>query len=287
MKKIRWFYPLVLFLSSIAFARSEEISQSELLFSEPLTGTYSQQIVQVASLSSCASYSWKNRDQAPAGYTKGVALSFARSLCRLRANSTTDTAAQVMSMADTRKSDTDAIAYYRGIFNARKIAVNVAGENSMRALYTLGLGLGMRESSGAYCEGWDTTAGANRPSSAGEAGLFQTSYDSITTNPDLQMLYNEYQANPNRCMLDVFVEGASCKAQGILGTGAGADFQKFNKACPAFATEYAMTLLRVLRSHFGPIIRREAEVKTICNQMLANIQHIVDTNPTAACQELF
>lgn len=280
MKKIKCIYFLVLFVSSIGIAQAQE-------FSEPLTGTYSQQIVQVANSSSCASYNWKNRDRAPAGYTKGIALSFARSICRLRANSSIDTAARLMSMADTKKSDTDAISFYRGIFNSRKIAVDIDGENTMRALYTLGLGLGMRESSGAYCEGWDITAGAHRPSSAGEAGLFQTSYDSITTNPDLQMLYTEYQGNPNRCMLDVFQEGVSCRAQSILGTGAGADFQKFNKACPAFATEYAMTLLRVLRSHFGPIIRREAEVKTICNQMLANVQNIVDTNPTAACQELF
>jgi hypothetical protein len=270
MKKLKWISLGLVLVSGAAHAES-----------------YSQQIVSIASSSSCASYSWKNRGQAPMGYIKGVALSFARSLCRLHANSPYNEAANVMSMADTKRDVTDALAHYSGVFKTANMPIDVAGENSMRADFTLGLGLGMRESSGAYCEGWDTSAGSRRPSSAAEAGLFQTSYDSMGATGELQLLYAEYQNNTNRCLLNVFEEQASCRPQSILGTGAGADFQRFNKACPAFATEYAMTLLRVLRGHFGPINRREAEVKTTCNAMLVKVQQVIDANLSAACQELF
>jgi hypothetical protein len=72
-----------------------------------------------------------------------------------------------------------------------------------------------------------------------------------------------------------------------LGTGAGADYQVFNKACPAFATEYAMTMLRVQRSHYGPINRLEAEVIPACNQLLLNVQELVNRDPQGACQDIF
>jgi len=284
MKNLKWISLVVILATRAAFAQSSP--EEEMLFSESLSGRYSQQILQIADNSSCASYSWKNRGHAPKGYVKGVALNFARSICRLRVN-TRNNAAQVMSMANTHSDAKDALTHYESVFAALKISVNEAGESNLRSIYTLGLGLGMRESSGKYCEGWDTSAGSHRPSSAGEAGTFQVSYDSIGATPALQQLYSEYQANTDRCMLDIFKEGASCRAQSILGTGAGADFQRFNKACPAFATEYAMTLLRVLRGHFGPINRREAEVKLQCNQMLASVQQLVDSNPSGACQELY
>lgn len=152
--------------------------------------------------------------------------------------------------------------------------------------FTIGLGLGMRESSGAYCVGWDTSAGSRRPSSAGEAGVFQTSYDSINASPVLRKLYDEYRSAPERCYLDTFKEGAQCRAQSILGTGAGAEFQAFNKSCPAFATEYAMVLLRVLRSHFGPINRRAAELRPECDAMLSDVQRVVERDPASVCAEL-
>lgn len=284
MKNSKWISIVVIVATRAAFAQST--SQEERFFSEPLSGRYSQHIIQIADTSTCAKYSWKNRGRAPKGYVKGVSLMFARSLCRLRVNAPGN-AALVMGMADTRNDKKDVLTHYQDILASLNLPVNQPGEDTMRALFTIGLGLGMRESSGKYCEGWDVAAGGNRPSAAGEAGLFQVSYDSIGGTTALRQLYNEYQGNPDRCMLDVFKEGASCRAQSILGTGAGADFQKFNKACPAFATEYAMTLLRVTRSHFGPIIRREAEAKAVCNQMLVSVQQLVDADPAGVCRELY
>jgi hypothetical protein len=191
-----------------------------------------------------------------------------------------------MCEADTHSDRHDALAHYADIFQSLNMPIETAGENTLRSLYVLGMGLGMRESSGAYCEGWDTSAGSNRPSSAAEAGAFQVSYDSIGADPHLQKLYDEYQNSTSRCLLDVFKQGASCKSQGILGSGAGAAFQVFNKKCPAFATEYAMTLLRVLRTHFGPINRREAQVIPKCDSLLKSVQQLVESDLVNACREL-
>ena len=192
-----------------------------------------------------------------------------------------------MSEANTGSDAHDALAHYAGIFASAGIPINEAGAPALKALYTLGTGLGMRESSGEYCEGWDTSAGSNRPSSEAEAGLFQASYNSIGASSVLPKLYSEYESSTARCWLDVYKQGAACRAQSILGTGAGATFQKFEKSCPSFAAEYAMTLLRVLRSHFGPIIRREAEVKPVCYSLYGQVQTLVESNISAACEELF
>lgn len=243
---------------------------------------YVDQISQLAGSSSCADYSWQGRGRAPAGYIKGMALSFARSLCRVSKSSSL---AKIMSAANSTNANKDALTYYENKFAVVPIQINEPGDESLRALYVLGMGLGMRESSGTYCEGWDVAAGSNRPSSAGEAGLFQTSLDSMGISVELSKLYTEYQAAPNgSCFLNVFKEGASCKSNTILGTGAGADFQKFNKACPAFAAEYAMTMLRIARTHYGPINRIEAEVVPACDQMLKEVQNLMTSDIENACQ---
>ena len=228
-------------------------------------GAYSDQIKTLVANSACANYSWRNRGQAPIGYINGVALSYARSLCRLKTAS--------------------GLALYQSNFSALSIPIKNAGEAPLRATYVLGMGLGMRESSGSYCEGWDKSAGSNRSSSAAEAGVFQTSYDSIGSSPELSKLYAEYKASPERCLLPVFKEGVSCGTSNILGSGAGAEYQAFNKSCPAFATEYAMVMLRVQRSHYGPINRKEAEAIPACNQLLTSIQDFIDSD-SYACQDL-
>ncbi|MDO9181795.1 MAG: hypothetical protein Q7U04_05275 [Bacteriovorax sp.] len=248
----------------------------------PQGGAYIDQIKSLAGASSCASTSWTGRGRAPAGYIKGVTLSYARSLCRLKNNSSLSV---IMSAASSGNSAKDALAHYQSVFSALPLSVTTKGEAPLRAVYVLGMGLGMRESSGSYCEGWDRSAGSNRPSSAAEAGAFQTSYDSMVLSPELRKLYNEYLASPNRCFLDVFKQGASCGSKNILGTGAGADYQAFNIACPAFATEYAMTMLRIQRGHYGPINRKEAQVVPACNKLLISVQDLINNDPYA-CQDI-
>ncbi|MBC7539934.1 MAG: hypothetical protein H7281_14020 [Bacteriovorax sp.] len=245
-------------------------------------GPYIEQIKTLAGNSTCANTSWAGRGKAPAGYIKGVTLSYARSLCRLKANSSLS---KIMSAASSGNAAKDALAHYDSVFATLPISVAVAGQEPLRALYTLGLGLGMRESSGSFCEGYDRSAGSNRPSSAVEAGAFQTSYDSMTASPELSKLYAEYKATPERCFLDVFKQGTNCGTTSTLGSGEGAVYQKLNLSCPAFATEYAMTVLRILRGHYGPINRKEAQVIPACNQLLKSVQDLIDNDPYA-CKDI-
>lgn len=240
------------------------------------------EITKIATQSSCARYPWANRGRAPAAYLNGMALAFAKSMCRLRAGET-----KAILMADKNKQNTskDALAWYESAFDQRGMGIDVSGLETLRSLYTLGIGLGMRESSGKYCEGWDTTATSMSAVEA-EAGTFQFSYNSMGASNELRTLYNEYRSGKHSCNLDVFSKNVSCKAQGIVGTGAGADFQRFVKSCPAFGAEYAMITLRVLRKHYGPINRKEAELNGACDQMLETVEDFVASKAALVCSKL-
>jgi hypothetical protein len=248
------------------------------------SSSYIDHIKTIAASSSCASYSWKSRGRAPVSYIKGMALNYARSVCRLQTSLAAPSATAVLLSKAAGDPARDALAHYSTTFTNFGEVVNSSGIDTLRSLYTLGIGLGMRESSGQYCEGRDTTA-SNTSASTAEAGMFQTSYNSMTASPVLSQLYDEYKANPSMCWLDVYKVGVSCSAASIYGSGEGATYQALNKSCPAFAAEYAMATLRVLRSHYGPIVRKEAEVIPACNQMLKSVEDVV-LNDLNSCADL-
>lgn len=243
-------------------------------------GPFAEQITDIAASSTCASYSWSGRGKAPAGYIKGMALSFAKGVCRYNASKEVPSAlAAILSGARSTNPATDALAHYQTNIASIGIETNQAGLEPLRAVYTLGVGLGMRESSGKYCEGRDMSA-SNTSTSTAEAGVFQTSYDSVSASAELGKLFAAYKADTSKCFLDVFKQGvSSCGNSSIAGSGIGAEFQALNKSCPAFAAEYAMVMLRVRRNHYGPINRKEAEVVQACNKMLKSVQDLVESNP--------
>lgn len=247
---------------------------------------YSVAVKDIATKSSCAQYSWADRGRAPLAYMKGMALTYARSLCRLKVTPVAPVAS-ILKSANSGDASKDVLSHYADILASAGLKTNQAGLEPLHATYVIGIGLGMRESSGRYCTGWDTAAGSNRSSDEGEAGLFQQSYNSISASSELKKLYDEYQADESRCQLTTFKEGVTCSTQSLLGTGAGADFQAFIKRCPAFAAEYAMTLIRILRSHFGPINRHDAQVVHECDLMLQQVQTLVEAHSEAACAQLF
>lgn len=250
-------------------------------------GPYVNQIREISSSSACAQYAWKNRGRAPAGYTQGLALSYARGLCRLKFSENTPSAlVNILTAPKSTNPTKDAVTYFQSYFANLSINTDSSGAEPLRALYLLGIGLGMRESSGKYCEGWDRSAGSKRSSSEAEAGLFQTSLDSIGTSLELSKLYAEYKASPNRCFQDVFKTGVTCSSMSNLGTGAGADYQAFNKSCPAFATEYAMVMLRLARTHYGPINRKEAEVVPACHALLQDVQSLFENDSQNFCDDI-
>jgi hypothetical protein len=76
----------------------------------------------------------------------------------------------LMAKTNSGKDSVDALSWYNSNFKGIGLT-NEGGPDTLRDLYLLALGLGMRESSGQYCEGRDTSA-TNTDSATAEAGLF-------------------------------------------------------------------------------------------------------------------
>lgn len=231
-------------------------------------------IRELAASSDIAGYSWRDRGRAPSGYTEGMALAFATSYNRLRAN---DPIATEMAKANTHNSDKDALSWYAGIFSGWGMSNDQPGADTLRHLYVLLLGLGMRESSGRHCEGRDQSA-TNTSSDTAEAGLFQTSYNAHSCSSQFDALFNQANAGESPCYLDTFKQGVSCSSSewSCYGSGNGYKFQELCKSCPTFAAETCAITLRNLRQHYGPINRREAEVRPEADTMFHQVQSYLD-----------
>jgi hypothetical protein len=220
-----------------------------------------------------AEYEWQDRGVAPVGYTQGMALAFAQTYRKLLAD---HPAAIQMAKART-DSDKDALNVYRSQFDALGMSNETSGPDTLRHLYALMLGHGMRESSGRHCEGRDMSAD-NVSSDTAEAGLFQTSYNaSGASNPEFDNLMPEYgdPANEPTCYFLAFAEGVECSSQDwdCYGSGDGYRFQELCKDCPPSACETAALTLRHLANHYGPIIRKEVELKKDADAMLQQVQN--------------
>ncbi len=245
-------------------------------------GPFQRRVTALVEDSACMSHRWTGRGRAPAGYVKGMALSFAKSLCRVRLGKNP---AELLSQRATGDGERDALTWYQAQFDAANLDIDRSGADVLLSLYTLGIGHGMRESAGKHCQGVDPNAESPTAVTA-EAGLFQTSYNSSSASSQLRALLAEYRRGSTPCFLEAFLEGVSCPKSNIVGTVDGGAFQKFAKSCPAFAAEYAMLTLRVLRKHYGPINRREAEIIPVCAQMLESVRDEVERRPGEACDEL-
>lgn len=229
-------------------------------------------VVDLAGASPVADHPWSGRGAAPAGYVKGVAATFALVYQKYLAD---DPAATQMARANSGDDDKDALSWYDSNFRAIGMSNAAPGADALRHLFVLLLGLGMRESSGNCFEGYDVTA-ASHTSTSAEAGLFQQSYDSFSASPELPRLMAAYQANPTWGFQSIFREGVAGGMTDSVGSGAGADFQRLCKLSPSFAVEAAAVGLRVLRRHWGPINRKEAELLPAADQMFLQIQDIVE-----------
>jgi N-acetylmuramoyl-L-alanine amidase len=234
-----------------------------------------ERICTLAKSSDVARYQWKNRGRAPTGYIKGMAVVFADLYRRLKAN---DPTALAMAAAETGDVDMDALAWYRAAFAAANMSNAANGPATLRHLFVLLLGLGMRESSGRYCEGRDMSADNTSPDTA-EAGLFQMSWNAHTASPIILQLFASYSgSNASDGFLSIFQEGIDCGHGDLAnyGDGTGAAFQRLCKSHPAFAVETAAIGLRVLRSHWGPIRSRAAEIRPEADLLLQQVQSIID-----------
>ena len=184
----------------------------------------------------------------------------------------------------------DALAWYADEFTALGMSNNQTGLDTFRHSYTLLIGLGITESSGQHCLGRDLL-GPNQTSSTAEAGAWQTSWDSHTAHAELVQLFNYYRSHSTECELNTFQEGVICSPSDWKNWGTesdGLEFQQTQKACPAFATEYAAILLRLQggsSGHFGPLRKKTVEISPECDTLLGKIQNLLAENPRL-CSEL-
>lgn len=231
-------------------------------------------ITAMAGSSAIALYNWPQRGVAPAGYIKGMALTYARAYCKLLSG---DPAAAEMAKAETGDGAVDALTHYAQQFHHVGMSNEASGVSTLRHLFVLLLGLGMRESSGRYCEGRDRSAN-NTGANTAEAGLFQTSFNAVGAHGEMMRLFQHYLQNPATGFLTTFQEGVTARPQDLqnFGSGPGRDFQQLSKECPAFGAEFCAVGLRNRRSHWGPINNRAAEIRPEANQMLMRVEQIVN-----------
>lgn len=241
----------------------------------PTAGGTLDTILLIATDSDIARYEWQGRGRAPLGYIKGMALTFGRVYCNWKAGGP---AAQEVAKPVTADPGRDALAYYREQFAELGMDNSIAGVDTLRHVFALLLGLGMRESSGNYCEGRDTTA-ENTTAETAEAGLFQMSFNARSAHPVMPQLFALYSANPGSGFLEVFNEGTHCHASDFenFGAGPGRDFQELCKKCPAFAAEFAAVGLRNIRRHWGPINTQKAQVRAASDELFRRVQAAVDS----------
>jgi hypothetical protein len=227
------------------------------------------EVIRIAADSAIARYGWKDRGVAPRGYIKGMAVVYASVYCKLQAG---DSIVSEMAKAKADDGTKDALTWYSETFQAAGMNNDQAGADVLRHLFVLMIGLGMRESSGRYCEGRDRAA-SNFDADTAEAGLFQTSYNARNSSPLLPQLFAHYKQNPYG-FLEIFKEGVRCKSTDLenFGSGEGKEFQRLSKGCPAFAAEFAAIGLRNIRTHWGPINRRDVEIRAECDEMLKQVQ---------------
>jgi hypothetical protein len=243
------------------------------------------QIYEHIDASGVSSINWTGRGMAPIGYLKGMALTYARVYCHysLRPgepeNFRDRFAVQMAKAAGPGASTTtDAVARFARDLRALGADLSQDGVDVLRGLFTILIGLGMRESSGKYCTGRHRDKKIAATAQNSEAGLFQISYDIGVHAGDFQALYKKYQQRPSSGFLDVFSEGVTCPADdwANVGGGPGRDFQQFSKDCPAFTVELAALALRSRANHWAPINARKVQIREECWTLLRGVETAID-----------
>jgi uncharacterized protein (TIGR02594 family) len=245
----------------------------------PTTGYMPPQMVRgvcdIAINSEIADYIWQHdRGPAPAGYTKGVAVAFANTYRQWKAGYGP---ALEMAQRSSGNSDKDVLAWYAPEYRAVGMDNSSDGAVTLRHLWALVLGLGMMESSGEYCCGRDQSA-SNTSSDTCEAGAWQTSYNAHNCSDMFDRLFDDYEAHRIQGFQQIFEEDVSCSDADWqnYGSGKGLQFQMMCKEMPAFAAQTNAITLRNLRNHYGPINRKEAELRREADEMLQDVMEFID-----------
>ena len=230
-----------------------------------------------------------NRGLAPYGYYYGMGLMYATLYERLKKG---EIISKELSKDLGILADRDALFRFKNILKT-ECNNDLATENDrLRGLVVLMFGLGLMESNGKYCCGWDRgkeKRGIIPDSINSEAGLFQTSYDIINsvgaeTRSLLLEIYKKYKLSEDG-YINYFSKAVACSEYNLenIGDGDGEEFQKLSKECPGFTVEFTALALRNIATHWNPVINLDdddkgLQIKKECDDLLKNIQQYVDAN---------
>jgi hypothetical protein len=250
------------------------------------------QITTLAAQSRIAQYKWLdnsgNRGKAPMAYFKGMAVVYARVYCKFKAG---DPAAVDMARKKTDDAAHDALALYDPAFAQLGLSNDSDGVDTLRHLFVLLTGLGVRESSGYHCRGRYMGQDFSHADDA-EAGLFQTAYSLRNKYPSiLNPLIQHYTDNPSG-FVEIFSAGITCGAQDWKNWGdpseAGYKLQQLTKTCPAFAAEYAAVGMRHSLRSWGPLKSsdplKKPEIVPDCDTLYTGVEAIMESAPGLCSQ---
>lgn len=213
--------------------------------------------------SACQKEAHGNQGTPPTGFMKGIALTYARAICH-QDQDWVKIASQ--PAGDPAK---DAMAHY-GL---------APGPARLESTFALMVGSAARESSWRWCVGKDPGA-TNTSGETCEAGLYQTSWNSRSASAVLPSLFKEFKASPAGCFSKEYKGSTTCSADNMKnwGEGDGVEFQRLSKDCPGFASEYHAVMVRVRRTHYGPINLKKAEIKPSCVSMFSAIRKAIEAD---------
>jgi peptidoglycan hydrolase-like protein with peptidoglycan-binding domain len=229
-------------------------------------------IIEIADASEISSHDWGGRGTAPTGYTAGVALCFALAATWLAEN---DPVAMTMAQA-ARNNSEDALTWYHQEFAHLGMDNSEDGIDTLRHLFALMLGLALRESSGKYCEGRDLSAD-NVSADTAEAGMFQTSGISARVSPRIPAAAAEVLGQ-SEWLPDYVPARQPSRLQRSWQLRLGrrrevsVSFQ-VRASVPRLCDRHRHALSRWPEGHWGPLRRKEAELRPEADKMLLSVQH--------------
>jgi hypothetical protein len=185
-------------------------------------------------------------------------------------------AARIMAQAETGDADKDALTWYHDIFAESDMNNSRDGITTLRHLFVMLTGLGMRESSGNHWEGRDMSAD-NVEADTAEASLFQTSWNISGCSDTIDDLLDMYWDDPNG-FRPTFSRGLYPSASQLdcYGSGNGAKYQWLSRFSPAFHTLVTGVGMRLLRQHWGPINRYEVDIVPDVDELLHEVQRLME-----------
>jgi len=244
-----------------------------------LTVEQQKVIREMAADSNIARYSWEDRGVGPDGWIMGLALSFAQSFLKLKAG---HPGMERVARANTHDAD-DVCQHYRDEFEALGMSNETGGPHVLLNIYGFLIGMAMRESSGEHCCGRDQSAD-NFDEDTCEAGMFQQSHNSFSCDSTLEPLMDEYLDGLSPGYLETFETGVVCNEADWDCYGnpdsRGYKFQQAAKELPAFSAEACAIGLRVLVPHWGPVKRKEVEIRRDAINLLKAVEaYVIESTP--------